>query len=372
VAATLEADSSAGLTDAVTAWLVQNGMDWQNLVHAVAVVPTAAEESEVRIACSARGSAVGSVVVVLEPSASRRVIAWASRMGQWNEGRNQYQWGDASLTCGETLLDASADLAAATFESLDRLAGILDERGFHYTDLVKLWCHLPEQPLGASRAFELFNEARFAWHERRGLLALNRWASGGFPSTVGVGVPSKTLQIAFLAGRGGRSVDNPLQVRPACYSSSLASRPALFSRATFLPFDPYTGCVLVSGTASIRRGAIQGATLQQQVAVLRDNVATLLSVENLRAHDVPAREAGLGALQGVQIYLPRDGAPGATASIAKSLGLRQHTAVLVRRSNLSRNQLLVELDGWALVATNAERTGTQGGANKGQGANEST
>lgn len=352
IAGAVRAASPHGLVDEVRGWLSKNDLGPENIIQAIVVLPTPEGETVVRTALAEHGRLIDAVIAIHEPSTLPRALLWAAASGMRDELSGTFAWEETRLTTGEVRLDTVGDLSAATGRALDEISDRLSRSDLAYTDIVKLWWHLPREPLGVSRAFAEFNEARYAWHQRRNLTAAQDWPHGGFPATVGVGIDGGMLRVAFMAASGGgRPIDNPLQTRPDAYSSALASRPALFSRATFVPLRSDLGCVLVSGTASIQRGEIVGASLKEQVAALRDNLDALLSPENLRQSGVQVEGSGAPTLQGAQLYVPPILGVAAVQEAGAGLALPAEAPVLHRSAELSRDALLVELDGWAVVRT---------------------
>lgn len=232
-------------------------------------------------------------------------------------------------------------------ECFERLATALGDVGLGYADVVKSWSWYPSRtPEEAAAAFRAFNEAR------RPFFASVDFARypGRYPGNTGVGTLDRRATMSAIAAARGRLVplENPLQTSAFAYPTERVKTPALFSRGMAVDGDG-TGLVFVSGTGSVvgAETAHPGDARRQAEQVL-ENIDALIAADNLRASGLGATEGGLGTLAVLVVYAVDDAAADATRPVlAERVG--EATTVAIVKAPMSRTDLLVEMDGLAVV-----------------------
>ncbi|MFY1636776.1 hypothetical protein ACN27F_26445 [Solwaraspora sp. WMMB335] len=172
----------------------------------------------------------------------------------------------------------------------------------------------------------------------------------GFPANTGVGEFAADPTLTGLAGRtaGGvrtHSVENRRQVAAFRYGPGTGRpRPAQFSRAVLLA-EGGRGLVFVAGTAAVVGSNTVAADAVEQLDVTLGLVDGLLSCDAV-ASDGLHLSGGLGALLGLTVYVA---APADLAAVRAALAGRLPVPAVCVLSPLTRPDLLVEVDGLAVV-----------------------
>jgi chorismate lyase/3-hydroxybenzoate synthase len=244
----------------------------------------------------------------------------------------------------------AAALETAVTDAYASLAAALAGTGHHP---VRFWNFVPaiHADMGDGRdRYMVFNAGRFAafcdWFGSAAVF--NRTV----PTASAVGIVDGALVIHGLAALDpGRPVENPRQVPAYSYSRRYGPVPPCFARATVVPErGASSGArLLVGGTASIvGEDSRHEQDARQQTIETLANLAHLLAA----ATGTPAGEVDeqgrLDAFSHVRVYIVRDGdAPLVRALV---LGrLRDTTHVEFAQADLCRRELLVEIEGLALV-----------------------
>lgn len=185
---------------------------------------------------------------------------------------------------------------------------------------------------GRAEAFELFH-----------------FGDAQVPSATGIGSLGGGIAFYFLASRSAAltSVENSKQVSAYHYPQQYGPRPPKFARATYLSAthtDRSGGQVYVSGTASIRGHETRHeGDLVKQVELSLDNIAHLVSRDNLAAHEID-RETGLNDLDNIKVYVRhREDIPTVRRICSDRFSAFANISYL--NVDVCRSGLLVEIEG---------------------------
>jgi enamine deaminase RidA (YjgF/YER057c/UK114 family) len=239
------------------------------------------------------------------------------------------------------------DFAAA----LDRFDARVRAHGVRFADVVKLWTVFPCTPqLGTEAAFNAFNRGRAEAFAR---LEFDPGAGGAprYPASTGVGALDDTGPLSGIALTGAApvQVENPRQVSAWDYPAERIATPALFSRAIGVQAGGQA-MTFVAGTGSTvgAKTAHVGDPRAQAEQVLR-NIDTLIGADNLRASGLPVQAGGLETLSHIVVYAATEEAEDAAREVCERM-VPADVPMLLVRSRLTRDELLVEADGIAFSA----------------------
>ena len=177
-----------------------------------------------------------------------------------------------------------------------------------FGQVVRTWYYLGDIlcPTTAQTRYHKANQARNEFYE-------GKWPDLRFtPASTGIGMIGSAIALESLAvsdSAGARRavwVDNPLQTHPYEYGppGSREGNPS-FSRGAAVLL-PAAVVVFVSGTASIRGSDVVGAgDPELQAAVTIENIATVLSQENLAGRHSLPRGGTLADSQQFRVYVKR-------------------------------------------------------------------
>lgn len=209
----------------------------------------------------------------------------------------------AGLTAGA----ADANPLKQAHAAFEQMARILDRENMSFAHVVRQWNYI-ENITGSSRLedgdkqnYQIFNDMRAIYYGRADF-------TNGYPAATGIGMNAGGTVLAFIAVDASPDwavlpVHNPGQIDAHRYSQEVLVGTAIkelqrkatpkFERAKLLANeDDYI--VYISGTAAIRGQETvpdDDAGVQTQVTI--ENIAELVSAENLRNHGLKSnREPG--------------------------------------------------------------------------------
>ena len=141
-------------------------------------------------------------------------------------------------------------------------------------------------------------------------------------------------------------LENPRQVAAFDYSHHYGPQSPKFSRAMALSCGDYA-TIFISGTASITASETRhiGDAAKQTHETL-DNIAALISEENLAAHGLPGLGTSLEGLGLVRVYIKRQEDYAKTRAVCEERFGDLPTIYAV--ADVCRPELLVEIEGIAL------------------------
>lgn len=240
------------------------------------------------------------------------------------------------------------DYAAATEKTYLRAFDLID--GMGYPGVARMWNIVGgiTAPVGGPAGTDRYGEfcqARARAFEQRGLV------TSDMPAATGIGGHDGHTTVYLLAARSRDIVriENPRQVPAYEYPDCYGAQPPSFARAAYARSDRGSGELFISGTASIvGHETVHQGDAELQTRTTLENIAELVSAENLRRHGIDAYVA-LRDLDCVKVYVkhPRDIE---TVRRVCSSVLGPSSQVLYTVADVCREDLLVEIEGFASVA----------------------
>jgi enamine deaminase RidA (YjgF/YER057c/UK114 family) len=259
------------------------------------------------------------------------------------------------------LADVRAGTAAPgvydrSLEALRQAQGQLEAHGFAFQQLVRTWLYLGDIVglEGDTQRYQELNRARSDFY--RGPRFGNCHVPSGFnrpvyPASTGIGSGGRDVIMSGIAMASDRKdvvlmpLENPLQTSAFDYAAQYGPTSPKFARAMVVAAGEFA-CIFISGTASItgsetrHAGDVEGQTWQTL-----DNIAALISEENLCRHRLPGFGATLDDLALVRVYVKRP-QDFPTARQVCNVRLGELPAVYAI-ADVCRDDLLVEIEGVA-------------------------
>lgn len=258
----------------------------------------------------------------------------------------------------------AAVLQGRTLEAYREIARVLD--GLSARHPIRFWNFIPRIGAGAGGGLDrymVFNSARFAvfqeWYDDPAAFDRN------VATSTGVGHAGSDLVIHVLcAERPGIQVMNPRQVRPRCYSRRYGPVPPCFARATLLAGARRGDwLVLVGGTSAVRGERSVGAkdALAQTEETFR-NLEALLRAARSRATEAGGGTTGTEAdrpeelwrcFRSLRVYHSRPDDEAVLRPMIEARFAHLDDVEFVR-SDICRRELLVEIEGTAVLPTESD------------------
>lgn len=183
-----------------------------------------------------------------------------------------------------------------------------------------------------------------AFNAGRHRLLSTRWGTplvGRVPAASALGTPGGVAALAFSASEV-RPVhfENPLQAPAVHYPPDFGALPPAFARASRVD-QPWGSTWHLSGTASVRGSRTEGSSIQAQLALTLENIASLC------AHmEVPARRCASW-----KIFLRHPEHLGDAAAAFREAYPGDMATAMFLHAEICRADLLVEIEGQLSVAT---------------------
>jgi enamine deaminase RidA (YjgF/YER057c/UK114 family) len=248
-----------------------------------------------------------------------------------------------------TVYDRSMDIFRKT-------AADLAARGFSYDQIIRTWLYLGDivGPEGETQRYKELNRARSDFY--RDLRFGNSHVPPGlnrpvFPASTGIGTGGRQVMMSSIAMATDRRdvllvpLENPLQVSAFDYGQYYSPKSPKFARAMAVVAGRYA-TILVSGTASITASETQHPDdMEGQTWQTLDNIAALISEENLCRHGLPGFGATLDELALVRVYVKRQ-EDYAMAREVCNIRLGELPSIYAI-ADVCRSDLLVEIEGLA-------------------------
>lgn len=241
--------------------------------------------------------------------------------------------------------------------ALQQLRRLLPKGGAHFSQIVRAWFYLGSivAEEGDHQRYHEFNRARTDFYEDVRFLQ-DRLPEGVadrvFPASTGIGVNGKRICMSAIAVASSRSdvvavpLENPRQTSAYRYGKSYSPQTPKFSRGMALHCGRDT-MLFVSGTASITNSETRhpgNAELQTHETL--ENIAALISKENLARHGLAGSGTTLDGLAVIRAYVKRPEDYEKVREVCQSrLGAIPATYVV---ADVCRPDLLVEIEGVAM------------------------
>ena len=233
-------------------------------------------------------------------------------------------------------------------EVFGRLDSLLAVHNFRVDDIVRQWNYIGK--IVGSRAgkqnYQEFNDARTAYYSSGG------WQNG-YPAATGIGASGEGIIVSAIAFKradnsGVYPIDNPLQVAAHAYSKdvlidsradAVKSTPK-FERAKVITTSR-GACCFVSGTAAIRgEQSVEGCSAAEQTRLTIENIANLVSKENLERFNCPPYEL---EYQQLQVFIKRAEDFDDVRAVVECNYASVPTVYTI--ADVCRSELLVEIEG---------------------------
>jgi chorismate lyase/3-hydroxybenzoate synthase len=227
----------------------------------------------------------------------------------------------------------------------------------HERHAVRFWNFIPSihaQLADGRDRYMVFNAGRF--HAFSDLYGSARMFARALPTASAVGIDHRPLVIHALGDIApGTPLENPRQVPAYSYSKRYGPLPPCFARAMLTEREPGDYRLLIGGTASIIGEDSQHMRdPRRQAHETFDNLTQLIASASARVHAQLAQDAPtlppvsdpLDALTDLRVYFVQED----HAALVRDLVLarfRRADHVEVRRADLCRTELLVEIEGQA-------------------------
>lgn len=252
--------------------------------------------------------------------------------------------------------------AAGVYEksacALHQLRRLLPEGGAHLNEIIRAWFFLGGivDDEGDHQRYHEFNRARTDFYRDLHFLdeRIPESVDGRvFPASTGIGTSGKGICMSAWAVSSPRKevvavpLENPRQTAAYCYAKAYSPQSPKFSRGMALHTGRDT-MLFISGTASITNSETRHVgDVRAQTHETLDNIAALISEENLGRHGLRGSGTTLAGLGVIRAYVKRlEDYPIVRDVCRARLGNVPATFVV---ADVCRPDLLVEIEGIAVA-----------------------
>jgi enamine deaminase RidA (YjgF/YER057c/UK114 family) len=245
-----------------------------------------------------------------------------------------------------------------SISAFQNLRSLLARAGVRFEQVIRTWLYLGGivDDDGPTQRYKELNRARTDFYRDIPFLTdrLPDDRSGPiFPASTGIGATGRGISMSAIALVTDRTdivavpLENPRQTSAFDYAKRYGPQSPKFSRAMALSCGSYA-TIFISGTASITSSETRhiGNAAAQTHETL-DNIAALISEDNLAQHGLPGLGTSLEGLGLVRVYIKRQEDYAKTrAACEKRLG---ELPTIYALADVCRPELLVEIEGIALA-----------------------
>ncbi len=239
----------------------------------------------------------------------------------------------------------------------ERIRSLLGGANMRFDQVIRTWlyCGAIGGQDGAASRYQELNRARCDFYQNTSFLGNRRFderrAGPVYPASTGIGAQGRNVAVSAIALATQREdivavpLENPRQTSAYAYSSERSLIRPMFSRALALSCGDYA-TIFISGTASIAGEETRHAgDVVAQTHETLDNIAALISEENLAGHGLPGLGTSLACLGMVRVYLKRPEDYAAVRAVCeRRLG---ELPTIYATADVCRPELLVEIEGVA-------------------------
>lgn len=253
-----------------------------------------------------------------------------------------------------------ATLAAGVYDrSVDgfrQMREILAQENVRFDQVIRTWLYLGDivGPEGETQRYKELNRARtdyFKPFHFAANLTPPECNSTVYPASTGIGTDSRDVLMSCIAFAADRDdiraipLENPQQTSAFDYSTAYGPKSPKFARAMALSCGPFAS-IMVSGTASITGAETRHVgDPERQTHQTLDNIAALISEENVARHGMPGLGATLEDLALVRVYIKRQEDYAKVRAVCEQrLG---ELPTIYAIADVCRPELLVEIEGMA-------------------------
>jgi enamine deaminase RidA (YjgF/YER057c/UK114 family) len=263
---------------------------------------------------------------------------------------NSIAWVHCAQSAPQTQSTGVYQDATRAFQQIrELLAGV----GVRFDQVIRTWLYLGgiTESEGPVQRYQELNRARADFF--RDIRFLDGRSPPGrpgpvFPASTGIGTDGRALMVSTIALATDRDdilavpLENPRQTSAYDYSARYSPKSPQFSRAMALSCGTYA-TIFISGTASITNSETRHVgDAAGQTGETLDNIAALISEQNLCRHGLPGLGTTLDSLALVRVYIKRQADYAATRAVCeKRLG---EVPTIYALADVCRPDLLVEIE----------------------------
>lgn len=265
--------------------------------------------------------------------------------------------GIAWAHCAQVLPQNSADgVHEGALNAFNQIRSLLGSVNVRFDQVIRTWLYLGGivDGEGPTQRYRELNRARTDFYRDIPFLTdrLPATCRGpAYPASTGIGTEGRGIMMSAIALATERKdimavpLENPRQTFAYDYAERYSPKSPKFSRAMALSCGHYA-TIFISGTASITHSETQhpGDAAAQTHETL-DNIAALISEENLGRHGLAELGTSLNGLALVRVYIKRQ-ADFATIRQACEQRLGELPTIYAV-ADVCRPELLVEIEGIA-------------------------
>jgi enamine deaminase RidA (YjgF/YER057c/UK114 family) len=266
---------------------------------------------------------------------------------------NGIAWIHAAQAVGTTSSSSVYDQSLCAFRHLQ---GLFEGAGARYSQVIRTWLYLGGivDGEGTKQRYKELNRARADFYNDipflEGRLS-ERMAANACPASTGIGTEGRGIGMSAIALVTERDdiiavpLENPRQTAAYEYSDRYSPESPKFCRAMALSCGQYA-TIFISGTASItasetRHVGDAGAQTHETL----ENIAALISEDNVNRHGLPGLGTTLEGLALVRVYIKHvEDYPAVRAVCEQRLG---ELPTIYAIGDVCRPDLLVEIEGMA-------------------------
>jgi enamine deaminase RidA (YjgF/YER057c/UK114 family) len=247
----------------------------------------------------------------------------------------------------------AAGMYEDAINAFQQMRSLLHGAGVRFDQVIRTWLYLGGivADEGAVQRYQELNRARTDFYRDIPFLAGHLLDAGQgpiYPASTGIGADGRGFMMSAMALVTGRNdvvampLENPRQTAAYDYGANYSAASPKFSRAMALSCGP-CATIFVSGTASITHSEtrhVGDATAQTEETL--QNIAALISEENVARHGLPGLGSTLESLGLVRVYVKRQEDYARTRAVCeKYLG---DLPTIYAVADVCRPELLVEIE----------------------------
>lgn len=255
-----------------------------------------------------------------------------------------YASSDDFIVLAGILSDQPDQIALQTQESYHAIFNFLSQRG--YTNILRGWNFIPQineaDPHGIEN-YQAFCKGRALAFEH------SPFSTQHMPAATGIGSSGLKIMFYMIAAKPhihSQNLQNSWQMPPFDYPKQYGPKSPSFARATLLDAATQDAQRLfISGTASIRgHETVHEDSLERQIATTMENIAHLISSDNLHLNSAGAHSFALDRLENVLVYVRNpDDIPLVKTRLIHDWGLDEKQCFFVQ-ADVCRKGLLLEIE----------------------------
>jgi enamine deaminase RidA (YjgF/YER057c/UK114 family) len=265
--------------------------------------------------------------------------------------------GIAWVHCAQVVPQApAAGVYEGAMSAFEQIRSVFAGVGIRFDQVIRTWLYLGGivEDEGPTQRYKDLNRARTDFYQDIRFLA-GRVPAGrrdpAYPASTGIGTEGRGIMMSAIALATDRKdivavpLENPRQTSAYAYGAHHSPTSPKFSRAMALSCGEYA-TIFISGTASITNSETRhvGDVVAQTHETL-DNMAALISEENLCRHGLPGLGTSLESLALARVYIKRRQDYAKTRAVCRERLGELPTIYAV--ADVCRPELLVEIEGTA-------------------------